>query len=220
MGKMPPVDRSRGYNRILRKALHISGGAFAFLLPHIPAWFFLAGAAASTLVGYLVKPRMTPLIRQLAKPADRNRGALTGVRAYFGALIVLGLLWIALEACRWRSPWLYAQFGWLSMALGDGLAGLVGPRPGRTRTVPWNRHKTWWGVVGCVLGVSLAWTFTLGQLAASVNATWPLHLGVASTIIVVVSLIESVRLKIDDNITVGVSAALLGAVAGGLFNMN
>lgn len=206
---MPPVDRSRGYNRILRKALHISGGAFAFLLPLTPPWVFLAGAVAGTLVGYLVKPRMNPLLRQLSKPADRNRGALTGVRAYFGALILLGLLWLLLDALDWRSPWAYVQFGWLSMALGDGLAGLVGPRPGRTRTVPWNRHKTWWGVVGCLAGVAIAWLTSLAPLCQSAGVGVGLHVVVAAGACTAVALIESVRLKLDDNIMVGLGAALL-----------
>jgi dolichol kinase len=210
---MPPVDRSRGYNRVLRKSLHITGGAFAFTLPYMPAWLFLAGAACITAAGYLLKPRMGRLIRQLSKPSDRRSGSMTGVRAYFATLVILAFIWIGLARASVETPWVYAQFGWLSMALGDGLAGLVGPRPGRTRTVPWNKHKTWWGVLGCLIGVALAWALVVPALFIGAGVGLAPQLFAAALTVVSVALIESLRLKVDDNLMVGLGSAVALAIS-------
>jgi dolichol kinase len=105
------------------------------------------------------------------------------------------------------------MFGWLALALGDGLAGLVGPSPSRTRTVPWNRHKTRWGSFGCFIGAFAAYCGTnllLDLVYLPAEFAWgPLLLraGIAGA---AVALAESMEIGLDDNYVVGIAACLVG----------
>lgn len=212
------VDRSKGYNRRARKIIHLTGGLPALFLPLFPEWLVLAGAVVGAILAYALKPTHAWWLRYITKPEDRKRGEISGVRSYFISILALVVLWLALHYIGANHPPLQllglrlCMFGWLALALGDGLAGLLGPSPSRTSTVPWNKHKTWWGMLGCFVGAGIAYAATM-LLTSRVYTQQPLETG---TLIIgalvagaFVALAESKPSKIDDNYNVVFAAALV-----------
>jgi len=214
------VDRGRGYNRTARKLLHIVGGTGALALPYIPYWLALAAAAGGMALALLLRPRHAWWLRVLAKPADRIRGVITGVRGYCAVILLLIVLWPLLDLLDQLTAdsVRYVMFGWLALALGDGLAGLVGPGPSVSVTVPWSRQKTWWGMLACYLGVLAAYLAAFavpwpGTLPHPLSAAWEVAIPVA----VVIALLESLATPVDDNYIVGIGSPLLALALGILF---
>ena len=211
------MDRGRGYNRTARKLLHIVGGAGALALPYIPYSVALGAAAGAMALALLLRPRHAWWLRVLSKPADRIRGVITGVRGYCAVLLLLIVLWPLLAQLTDDSM-RYVMFGWLALALGDGLAGLVGPGPSVSVTVPWNKQKTWWGMLACYLGVLVAYLAAFacpwpGTLAHPLALAWQVAIPVA----VIIALLESLATAVDDNYIVGIGSPLLALALGILF---
>lgn len=201
-----------GYNRTARKLLHIAGGLGALALPFIPSvipyWSVLAVALAAVVLALLLRPQHAWWLRVLAKPRDRLRGVITGLRGYCLVILLLILLWPLL------TPWFddaahFVMLGWLAMSLGDGAAGLAGPHPSQASTVPWNKHKTWWGALACFLGTLLAYyvSFAIPWPAVEVQ-TMSAALGPSLLIATVVTALESLETPLDDNYLVGLGAVV------------
>jgi dolichol kinase len=202
---------SLGYNRTARKLLHIAGGLGALTLPFVPYWLALAAALAALVLALLLKPKHAWWLRVLAKPRDRLRGVITGMRGYCFVVLLLILLWPLLNL-GFDDAAHFVMFGWLAMALGDGAAGLVGPHPSKARTVPWNKRKTWWGALACLLATLLAYyvCFVVPWPAVEVQ-TIGAALGPALLIAIVVTALESLETAVDDNYLVGLGAVLCAA---------
>lgn len=209
MNRVLQIDRRLGYNRTARKLLHVIGGLPALALPWIPYWLALVAALAAMGFSLWLKPRHAWWLRYISKPADRNRNVITGLRGYCFAILLLVLAWPLLqpvtpEALR------CVMFGWMAMSFGDGLAGLVGPGPSVARTVPWNRHKTWWGLLGGVAGSMLAFVVCFGLPLPGLPPLPPAALaGLGLMTAVVTGLLESLDLPVDDNYVVGIGAPLV-----------
>lgn len=207
------MDRSKGYYRRGRKLMHMAGGVPALALPFAPYWLWLALAAVGLVASYIVKPRHAWWLRVVCKPADRNRQVITGSRIYAWVVVLLLLLWKPLNAIHASGTFL-VMFGWMALAFGDGLAGLLGPGPSVGKTVPWNKHKTWWGSFGCLLGCMaagvLAYAIARPQYAqfASMTVLWLLLLAVS----LLTALFESFELKVDDNFLVGMTPPVVSLV--------
>lgn len=203
------VDRSRGYNRAARKLLHIAGGLFALTLPLIPYWLALAAATSGVVLAYWLKPHNAWWLRYISKPADRNRGVITGLRGYTMVILLLVLLWPLMGLARGDAV-RYIMFGWLALAWGDGLAGLVGPGPSVARTVPWSKQKTWWGMVGGYFGVVAAYYLSfLLPVAGVPTVSLAAAAGIGPVLAAVTALLESLDTELDDNWLVGLGAPLI-----------
>jgi len=199
------VDRGRGYYRWARKLLHIFGGAGAFTLPFIPYWLALSGALGAMVVALLLKPHHVWWLRVMSKPADRIRGVITGLRGYCLAVLLLVLLWPLLEIYR-PDAVRFVMIGWLALALGDGLAGLIGPGPSVSATVFWSKQKTWWGFFGCFVGTLAACLICLAPPWQGVPGL-PLATAMAhgAIIAIITALLESSETNFDDNYLVGLA---------------
>ena len=207
-----PVPRDTRYNRTARKLLHMLGAVGAVALPFIPYPVALIGACLGVLLGYILKPRHHRWLELMSKPADREAQVITGLRGYMTALLLLILAWPVLKAFEPNAV-SYVMFGWLALALGDGLAGMVGPSPGETPTVSWNKSKTWLGFLGCAIGVGAAYIacFTWPMLGNGVPG-WPMLLLGAGVLGVLTALVESLDVPVDDNFMVGLGAPLIALV--------
>ncbi len=188
-------------SELARKVIHIGCVGFAFLLRDMTP----AQAALMALAAFLFNWQVLPRIggKSLWRGVDRERGYPGGILLY--PLAVLGLiLWF------WHSLPLAAA-AWGILAVGDGMASLVGQTLGGPR-LPWNPAKRWAG--------SLAFV-GFGTLAADVLLTWtarlPLDphawhagrtLGVSLCLALLCALVESVPTTLDDNLTVPLAAAL------------
>jgi len=221
------VDRHLGYNRTVRKLLHVAGGLPALLLPWLPYWLALAAAIAVMWFGLWLKPRHAWWLRYISKPADRNRNVITGMRGYCFAILLLILAWPAMAHLMGGSAhWLqfgrlggeavrYVMFGWMALSFGDGLAGMLGPGPAVARTVPWNVHKTWWGLLGGILGSCIAFWICFAMPLPQATP-FPLQsvAWVSALVGVFVGVLESLDLPVDDNYVVGIGAPLVALLAG------
>ena len=195
---MRPFTESR------RQAVHMAMASFALLLRALTWWQAAACAACAFLFNLLVLPRVGGA--SLYRPRDAARGYPLGILFY-----PLSILLLILAFPR-RLDIVAAAWGIL--ALGDGAATLVGTRLDGP-AIPWNPDKTIAGsaafvVAGALAGAALSW-----WTRPAVSPLPPLlfTLGAPVPAAVAAALVESIRVRLDDNISVPITAAI---VLGGL----
>ena len=192
---------SLGRGELARRIVHIACVGFALLL-RILSWTQAALLAASAFVfNWQVLPRLFG--RGMWRKADVERGYPVGILAYPLAVLALVLVF--------RDRLWMAAAGWGILAVGDGMAGLVGQATGGPR-LPWNARKGWTGLLAFVLFGAAAAAFLAAwaaRLSLSPEAPhWPRTLGVALALAVVCALVESLPTTLDDNLTVPLATAL------------
>ena len=197
-----------------RKIVHMSMLVFAFLLPSL-TWVQAAGCAVlAVLFNLFLLPRLQ---LDLSKRPDKagadllkSAGANTRVRPYPENLwtgIVLYPISVLLLILIYRHHLHIAAAAWAIMALGDGMASVAGESL-RGPSLPWNREKRWSGsTVFLVAGAAGAYGLTRW-----VNPWLPTDkvLAVSAAAALVGALVESVPIRLDDNVSVPlVSGAFL-----------
>jgi uncharacterized protein (TIGR00297 family) len=176
-----------------RKVVHISMLSFAFLLPFL-TWGEAAGAALLALCFNLfVLPRLGVDLRKrsVAEAAEPGATLWTGILAYPISVLVLILLF-------GRRMEVVAA-AWAIMALGDGLASVVGVS-WRCRVLPWNRGKTWSGFLTFIVAGSLGGFALAHWVAPSIPNLKTLILCAATA--VVGAVVETIPIALDDNLSV------------------
>jgi uncharacterized protein (TIGR00297 family) len=200
-----------------RQWVHIGSGLFALLLRFLTWWQAAALAVTALVVNALVLPRIGG--RRLYRPIDEARGFPLGILLYPLSVLILIL------AFPERLDIVAAAWGVL--AFGDGFATLFGrawnakaAKAAKT-TLPWNGEKTIAGttaffVFGSVAGVALAcWT------RSSVTPRPPFMFSLVAPMVAagVGALVETIPVRLDDNISVPFSSAgvmwLASAVTAG-----
>lgn len=188
------------FSETSRQIVHITMGGFALLL-RVLSWPQAAAlAAAALLFNLFVLPRIGG--RALYRPIDEARGYPPGIVFYPLAVLLLILTFPA-------RPDIVAA-AWAILACGDGFATLVGRRV-ESAPLPWNREKTVAGTVAFVVAggtasVALAW-WTAPAVAVRPDprfVVWaPLVAAVAA------ALVETMPVRLDDNLSVPATAALV-----------
>jgi uncharacterized protein (TIGR00297 family) len=194
------MSLSRG--ELLRRLVHVGCAGFAFLL----RWLDTPQAAALALAAFVFNWQALPRVggRGMWRSPDLSRGYSVGILAY--PLAVLAMI-LAFHGRLWM-----AAAGWGILAVGDGMASLVGQLVGGPR-LPWNPRKGWLGSAAFVAfgaaaaALLAAWTqrLPLGPGASH----WPRTLGVAAALAVACAIVESLPTTLDDNITVPLAIVLL-----------
>jgi phytol kinase len=169
---------------------------FAMLVPlAITAQFVLVGSG-------LIKDEAA--VKAMSRSGDR-REILQGPLYYGLAFIILTLVY-------WKS----SPIGLVALMLmcgGDGLADVLGRRI-RSSRLPWNRKKSWIGSLAMFLGglltalLVLAVFLALGVFPGAVGG----YLPALTAIALVATLVESLPLANIDNITITLTAILMGAL--------
>lgn len=179
--------------------MHILAGFPAFMLPLVSYSLMVTGALVALVAATLLQPN-SQWLRAMAKPEDFKTRSINGVRHYFATILIL----VALFGLRYPE---LAMAGWLAMAWGDGAAGLVGPKEGLK--LPWSKRKTVAGFVSCWICVWLA--ADAAFFAAGTTGTWSEVGGQAFIAVtaLAVAFLESWKLPVDDNYSVGLGAAAL-----------
>lgn len=184
-----------------RKAVHAGMGLFALSLRFL-TWQQAALCALLALAfNVFVMPRMG---RGIYRDASRKRD--TGIVAYAAMVLALILLF--------RNSLEIAAMVWAMMAFGDPAATIAGRLIGGP-ALPWNRNKTWtgllsnWAVAGST-AVGVLW-FYVGQPPAP-SVIPVIFIGAA-----VYAFLESVRSGLDDNIVAAFPTALVLVTLAGLF---
>jgi uncharacterized protein (TIGR00297 family) len=175
----------------LRKTLHILFGLFAFTLKWLPWWAAAVVAFCAILGNWLL------LHRIFGKGVARHeRGWDVGIVLYPTAVLLLILFF--------RNQLEIAAVAWTTLAFGDGVATVVGKRM-RIASLPWNRDKSVGGLVA----------FLVAGAAAGIAVTAWLGRGELRDVLVAVviaGIVETLPLRVDDNITVPFAAAVTLAV--------
>ena len=187
---------------LARRAVHVGCVAFAFLLRFL-TW---PQAALLALAAFVFNWQVLPRVggRGMWRGPDVARGYPVGILAY--PLAVLGLVLL------FRDRLWMAAAGWGILAVGDGMASLVGQTAGGPR-LPWNPRKGWAGFAAFVaFGAAAAaflaaWTARLPLDPSA--AHWPRTLGVAFALALACALVESLPTTLDDNVTVPIAVALV-----------
>lgn len=175
-----------------RQIVHVAMGGFALLLRWLSWPEALALAAAALAFNLLVLPRIGA---RLYRPGDHRR-SLHGIVYYPLAVLVLLVLF--------RTRLDIVAGAWGILAAGDGIATLAGRAIGGARW-PWSPDKTVAGTVAFIVA---------GAAAGMALALWcrpdtvPVLFAVvgAPTAAVVAAFVETVPIKLDDNLSVALSA--------------
>jgi dolichol kinase len=185
-----------------RKLYHLSAGLMAFGTPFI-SWQVMAGLMfGAFMINWRVLPRLGG--RAMWRGDERTRGYSLGLPLY--PLAIAGLCLI-FQADQWRTVAV-----WAVLAFGDGMSSLVGMRFGGPR-LPWNLRKSWSGLVAFVV---------FGTLGAAVLVSWTQLLTLREwsslpvlmtglLLAAVCAVVESLPLKLDDNLSIPAVGALIVA---------
>lgn len=187
-----------------RQAIHISMASFALLLRWLNWWQALICALIALAVNLLVMPRIGAAT---FREDELKRGYAPGMVYYSCSVFVMILL----------TPLPVAALGWAILALGDGMATIVGRKWGSAKLV-WNREKSWAGMIAFMVFASIGASFFFIWCQPNVMAStilWKreslepiLHLSVMYVVALSVmtaalaAFLETLPLGIDDNILV------------------
>ncbi len=189
------------FSETRRQIVHITMGAWALLLYWI-SWRQAAALAIAALAFNLfVLPRVGG--HGLYRESEVTRGLPMGILLY--PLAVLGLVLVF----PYRLDIVAAAWG--IMAAGDGFATLVGRRFGRT-PLPWNPDKSLEGTLAFVVFGSVAGAFLAWWVRPSVFIVLfpPLLFTLVAPVAaaLVAGLVETIPVRLDDNISVPFAAGL------------
>ena len=180
-------------NEILRKALHIAFGLGAVALAWLP-WWMAAGIAGLAVVGnYLLLHRVFG--RRVWRLGDRVDAGIVLYPAMVCLLIIV-----------FRNQLVVAGTAWAILAFGDGFATLAGKMI-RGPRLPWHRDKTWSGLIAFI-AFGVAGALPMFQFLGGQELQFRSVLFVTLSVIAA-ALVESLPLRIDDNVTVPWAAAFV-----------
>ncbi len=209
-----PLSARIGPTELRRRFWHMAPGIIPLLLwniphrdPAAPLLIFIAGGVAAVL-GVSIFVCFGMIAR------DRNQSDRMGaVVGYAGSVLATILLFPG-----------QMELGMTTLAVlafGDGSATLGGMLL-QGRKLPWNPRKTWSGLfcfiaVGVPVASIIYWGEThYNPLALGPSIPFRTGLICGGAAVLVAAIAESLPLRINDNIRVGVSAAVTLVVAHGL----
>lgn len=185
-----------------RRLVHVGCGGFALLL----RWLDTPQAVALALAAFAFNWQVLPRIggRGLWRGPDLDRGYSFGILAY--PLAVLAMV-LAFHGRLWM-----AAAGWGILAIGDGMASLVGQCAGGPR-LPWNERKGWAGFAAFVAfgsaGAAFLWAWVARLPLDPAASHWPRTLGLALALALAGAIVESLPTSLDDNLTVPLAVIVL-----------
>jgi uncharacterized protein (TIGR00297 family) len=213
------------HSETARQWVHVGSGLFALLLRVLTGPQAAALAVGALVFNIVLLPRLGG--RQLYRPIDHQRGFPIGIVLYPIAVLLLILVF--------PSRLDIAAAAWGILAFGDGFATLVG----RSRTdetaetaktaeqnsfsansavsavpsgrLPWNTDKSVAGTLAFIVcggagAIALAW-----WVRPSVTPLPPMAFTIAAPLVaaVLAGLVETIPIRLDDNISVPLTAALV-----------
>ncbi|MBS0261582.1 MAG: hypothetical protein JSS02_06450 [Planctomycetes bacterium] len=182
-----------------RRLVHMTPGVMAAALPILPHTDPLGWYSQAFLVVVIAAAAAYAITRaKLFERRGQSAGWPISVISY--AVITLGLI-LALPS----QPEIGIAVTAI-IAFGDGSATLAG-KLFRGPKLPWNRHKSWSGLAGfCLCSIPLAALMYWAESQPGVS------LGIACACIapaaIVAAIVESLPVRLNDNIRVGASSGL------------
>jgi phytol kinase len=198
-------------SRLSRKIIHMGTGPLYVLCwplfsdssvsPFLAALVPLSFSLQFALIGFgVIKDEAS--VQAMSRTGDR-REILRGPLFY-------GIIFVTVTIAFWlRSP--IGIVALMLMCGGDGLADILGRKYGK-RTLPWAPNKTWIGSLGMFVG---GWIFSTAILFIFIQ--WGIFSGSIGDYLLPITvissagtLVESLPFRDIDNITVTVTAILIG----------
>ena len=195
--------RALPYRELKRRFWHMAPGLLAFglhLEPHADPitptlrWIIVAACA-------LIALRIFSSFRQIQRQGEGTVAAAVAGYA-FSVLFTILLFPSHLEI----------GVAVLSiLAFGDGSATLIGLML-RGPRLPWNQSKSWSGLLAfCIIGILMTswiyWGETRNPESANPPVSFTLTMLIVAPAVVAAALAESLKMRLNDNIRVGVVAA-------------
>lgn len=173
-----------------RQYTHILLFLFAFTLKYLDRFQAILLVLGLLLFTILILPKLS-VKKHFYRPTEDtfSRGAIF----YFLTILVLTLIF----------PLHIVAASWAVLALGDGMATLVG-RNFKTAELPWNRRKSFYGSLAFVVSATIGSYLLLLWMGVSASGLISISLKTA----IVAAIVETLPIKIDDNVSVAVVSAL------------
>ncbi|MDD2807845.1 MAG: hypothetical protein PHW95_05000 [Patescibacteria group bacterium] len=175
-----------------RQVAHIFLLIFALLLKFLQQWQVVLLLLLLLVLTMIIVPKLK-IKRHFYRRGEtdyKNGGVF-----YVLVLIVLALIF----------PLPVVAASWAILALGDGMATLFG-RYYRATALAWNKDKTYAGSIAFIIFGSLGAAILLKWMVP--NMSWLAVSSVGFKASVVAAIVESLPWKINDNISVAISAAV------------
>lgn len=194
-----------------RKIIHIGTGPLFVL-----CWLFYPDHALARYLAALVPLAITVQFILVGVGVIKDEAAVKAMsrsgnrREILRGPLLYGIAFVALTLIYWRdSP--IGMAALMILCGGDGLADVIGRRFGR-RKLPWNAGKSWVGSMGMLVGGWL--TAALILMAYYAAGRFSLDGGYAILALAAMSLgsaiVETLPVKEIDNLTITLSALLIG----------
>jgi uncharacterized protein (TIGR00297 family) len=190
-------------SELLRKAVHVGIGLFALALRWLTPLQAAACALIAVLFNLFVLHRITG--RSLLRTEEKSKGFSRGIALYPVVVLVMILVF--------HRRMELAAAVWGLLAFGDGMATVAGITLGGPK-LPWNREKSWAGLISFVLWGTAASAFLIRWVQQGVAAGQNDHTGMSFlsspgfllagcfAAAIAAGLAESARTGIDDNLLV------------------
>jgi phytol kinase len=198
-------------SHISRKIIHIGTGPI-----YVLCWLFFHEATSARYLAALVPGLITVQFVLVGLGVIKDEAAVTALsrtgnrREILRGPLFYGIIFVVLTIAYWKdSP--IGMIALMLMCGGDGLADIIGRRFGRRR-LPWSPGKTWLGSLAMFLG---GWSLAIAILWVYLFfGVFPGHMRVyfagITLIAFIGTMVESLPIKDVDNITVTLSAMVLG----------
>jgi len=188
---------ARRHDEHSRKLLHVAMGGFALSLRYVAWWHAALLAIAALLFNLFVLPRVAG---HLYRPDEQTGSARSGIVLYPISVLLLVLVF--------SSRLDIVAAAWAILAVGDGMATIVGRRLG-WGAIPWNDGKSFTGSFALFFCGGLAGALLAGWCRPNVTPTPELWFSVAAPFVaaLVAAFVETIPVRLDDNLSVPASAA-------------
>lgn len=176
-----------------RQGVHILFFLFTFLFKYLSRFQVLVLLLILLFITVTIVPRFRVkdyLYRQFEK--KYSRGAIS----YFLTLFVLALIF----------PLHIVAVSWVILALGDGMATLVG-KNFKAQELPWNKNKSYYGSMAFIFFAAIGSLILLKWLVPGLSIGQAFSIGLKTSI--VAAIVESLPWQLDDNITVPLASAVV-----------
>jgi uncharacterized protein (TIGR00297 family) len=186
------------HSETLRQWTHIAFGAVALVLPFLH-WYQAVTLAAAAVI-FNIRLLKTLAGDRLHRPLELQQAVPTGLVLYPTSILLMLLMLPG-------RPDIVAG-AWGILAVGDGAATLAGRRYG-VRKWPWNRQKSVAGSIALALAGGAAGAFLCWWCRAVIIPPpylW-FSLGAPMVAAVLAAAVETVPIRLDDNLSVPLSAA-------------
>ncbi|MBN2045154.1 MAG: phosphatidate cytidylyltransferase [Anaerolineales bacterium] len=197
--------------KLSRKVIHIGTGPIFvlcwMLYPPVPSARYLAALVPLAITGQFVLVG-TGLMKDEAAVAALSR---TGDRReILKGPLYYGIIFVLITIFYWHdSP--IGITALMALCGGDGLADVLGRRFGKGK-LPWSASKSWMGTFGMFAGSWLLAIFVMAVLSSTglLTSTLAEMLFPVTIICLAATLVESLPIREIDNITVTLTALILG----------